>query len=87
MHHCISFYFISNIDCEAIRAQIALKLERLLSFMIRNPFLFLKKNQHMWEKNPNRGWASLTILQYSFKKRNSENEACLKEYMSYFLAP
>ena len=34
----LSFYF-SNIDCEAIRAVITLKLGRLLSFMIRNAFL------------------------------------------------
>ena len=30
-----AFYF-SNVDCEAIRAPIALKHGRLLSFMIRN---------------------------------------------------
>ena len=31
--------FYSNVDCEAIRAPITLKLGSLLSFMIRNAFL------------------------------------------------
>ena len=33
-----STVYISNVDCEAIRARIALKLGSLLSFMIRNAF-------------------------------------------------
>ena len=36
-----SFYF-SNIDCEAIRAWIDLKLGRSLSFIIINAFLIMK---------------------------------------------
>ena len=40
-------------DCEAIRAQIALKLGKLLSYMIRNAFII--KNQHMWEQIPIEG--------------------------------
>ena len=48
-----STVYISNVDCEAIRARIALKLGGLLSFMIRNAFLY--KNQHVWEKLPIEG--------------------------------
>ena len=55
--------YFSNVDCEAIRARIALKLGRLLSFMIRN---FCKKSAS-GEKNSDRGWALLTISQYSLK--------------------
>ena len=40
--------YFSNIDCEAIRARIALKLGRLLNFLGRNAFLFKKKSASMW---------------------------------------
>ena len=39
-----------NVDCEAIRARIALKLVGLLSFMSRNALLF--QNPHVWEQMP-----------------------------------
>ena len=44
----MSTVYISYNDCETIRARIALSLGGLLSFMIRNAFLYT--NQHVWAK-------------------------------------
>ena len=38
--------YFSNVDCHAIRAQIALKLGRLLSFMVRNACKVPWKNEN-----------------------------------------
>ena len=50
-------FYISNVDCEAITARIALKLRGMLSLIMSNALLFkhVKKNQNMWEKIPREG--------------------------------
>ena len=45
--------YLSNVDCEAIRALIALKLGRLLSFLSKNAFL---------QTNLHRGWGIISYL-------------------------
>ena len=55
--------YFSNVDCEAIRAQNALKLGRLLSFLSRNALnaSINALNASMW-KNLDRGRTSIDDL-------------------------
>ena len=57
--------YFSNVECEAIRDRITLKLGSLLSVMIRNAFP--KKTSACVGKNPDRGRATSTIFTYPLR--------------------
>ena len=73
MHSSI---YVSNVDHEAVRARIALKLGRLLSFLSRNAFLL--------KKNPDIDDIRIDIFDY-LNWDNSTNQKCVERISKIYI--